>query len=75
MKKKTSAYVYIALLFLIFLVAVFPYKEGFDFNTMFDKDMLDLNKPTSNKDISGSDTNYFNTDISGSNIPYLPYSF
>ncbi len=75
MKQKTSAYVYIALLFLIFLVAVFPYKEGFEFSSMFNKDMLGLNKPTSNKDVIVSETPLFNTDISGSNIPYLPYSF
>jgi hypothetical protein len=52
MKKKTCLSVYIALLFLIFLVVLFPYKEGFEFKTyanMF------------NKDISGSD-------ISGINI-------
>jgi hypothetical protein len=30
MKKKSNMSVYIALLFLIFLVVVFPYKEGFD---------------------------------------------
>jgi hypothetical protein len=30
MKKKACLSVYIALLFLIFLVVVFPYKEGFD---------------------------------------------
>ena len=30
MKKKPCLSVYIALLFLIFLVVVFPYKEGFD---------------------------------------------
>uniref|UniRef100_A0A6C0JL85 Uncharacterized protein n=1 Tax=viral metagenome TaxID=1070528 RepID=A0A6C0JL85_9ZZZZ len=34
MKKKNSLSVYIALLFLIFLVLVFPYKEGFDTTTV-----------------------------------------
>jgi hypothetical protein len=33
MKKKPCLSVYIALLFLIFLVVVFPYKEGFDTTT------------------------------------------
>jgi hypothetical protein len=33
MKKKPCLSVYVALLFLIFLVVVFPYKEGFDTNT------------------------------------------
>ena len=33
MKKKTSLSVYLALLLLIFLVLVFPYKEGFDTTT------------------------------------------
>ena len=42
MKKKTCLSVYIALLFLIFLVVLFPYKEGFEFKTytnMFNKDI------------------------------------
>jgi len=57
MKKKTCLSVYLALLFLIFLVVLFPYKEGFEFKTytnMF------------NKDISGSDIS--GSDISGSLI-------
>ena len=32
MKSKTCWYVYLALLLLIFLVVLFPYKEGFDYN-------------------------------------------
>ena len=39
MKKKTCLSVYIALLFLIFLVVLFPYKEGFEFKTIFDRDV------------------------------------
>ncbi len=39
MKKKTCLSVYIALLFLIFLVVLFPYKEGFEFKTIFDQDL------------------------------------
>ena len=39
MKKKTCLSVYIALLFLICLVVLFPYKEGFEFKTIFDRDV------------------------------------
>ena len=39
MKKKTCLSVYISLLFLIFLVVLFPYKEGFEFKTIFDRDV------------------------------------
>uniref|UniRef100_A0A6C0JM22 Uncharacterized protein n=1 Tax=viral metagenome TaxID=1070528 RepID=A0A6C0JM22_9ZZZZ len=52
MKKKTCLSVYIALLFLIFLVVLFPYKEGFEFKKFSNK----------NSDISGSS---YDSDISG----------
>ena len=39
MKKKNCLSSYIALIFLIFLVLVFPYKEGFEFKTIFDRDI------------------------------------
>jgi hypothetical protein len=39
MKKKTCLPVYIALLFLIFLVVLFPYKEDFTFKTIYDYDI------------------------------------
>jgi hypothetical protein len=55
MKKKTCLSVYIALLFLIFLVVLFPYKEGFAFKTIFDKDVQDL----SYNDISGTNIRNF----------------
>ena len=49
MKKNRCLSVYIALLFLIFLVVLFPYKEGFTFKTIFDYDLSG-----SSYDISGS---------------------
>jgi|688.fasta_scaffold1085363_2 hypothetical protein len=39
MKKKVCISSFIALLLLIFLVVLFPYKEGFEFKTIFNRDI------------------------------------
>jgi hypothetical protein len=49
MKKVGQLKVYIALLLLIVLVAIFPYKEGFDVNDMFSLSWFTTKK----QDISG----------------------
>ena len=69
MKKKINLSVYIALLFLIFLVVLFPYKEGFQFYTMDENDI----SGSFYDDISGGSIDYI--DISNSYIPQYPYTF
>jgi hypothetical protein len=75
MKSNTCWYVYVALLLLIFLVVLFPYKEGFDYN------------PFKTTDVSGASvqsigkTTGKTTDVSGATVTLgdsnepQPYSF
>lgn len=69
MKKKTSLFVYIALLFLIFLVVLFPYKEGFTFD-----DIINSSYDISGSSYSDSSGSQYN-DISNGNVPQYPYTF
>ena len=75
MKSKTCWYVYLALLLLIFLVVLFPYKEGFDYNPFKTTDVSDASVTTKKTgkttDVSGATVNL---DVSNSNEPQ-PYSF
>ena len=55
MKKKPCLSVYIALLFLIFLVVVFPYKEGFEnTNTITSTNFFDYYWPFSDNFLKSS---------------------
>ena len=65
MKKKTCWSVYLALLFLIFLVVLFPYKESFDYNKI---------NPLKNNDVSDSVVSgsvVSGSDVSGSDVSGL----
>jgi hypothetical protein len=62
--------VYIALLFLIFLVVLFPYKEGFTFDDTINTPYYDI----SGSSYSDSSSSQYN-DISNGNVPQYPYTF
>ncbi len=75
MKSKTCWYVYLALLLLIFLVVLFPYKEGFDYNPFKSTDVSGAGVQTTDKTTSKT------TDVSGATVTLgdsnepQPYSF